>query len=199
MLATVGHARLQQAVHQALGQQRHHARVAVEGAVADDAAARSTGLIRMVEVEHGREGKVHAAGAQFAGEHIARRGGRVGGGERAAALPRFAVLHPQLAKGAHGRQLGEAVAAKALHAPAFVVHADQQVVTHRLDGTGQCQQLGAVLPVAGKQDHAAGQGVGQTAAVHGRQGGTGDVKNEGCVFCHGARGLIAIYLIAISA
>jgi len=141
----------------------------------------------MVEVEHGREGKVHAAGAQFAGEHIARRRGRVGGGERAAALPRFAVLHPQLAKGAHGRQLGEAVAAKALHAPAFVVHADQQVAAHRLDGGGEVEQLGTAFPVAGEQDDPADQRVRQAAAVAGGERRASHVNEEGSVFGHGSR------------
>ena len=66
------HAGLQQAVHQALGEHRDDARVAVEGAVADHAAA------AVVEVEHRREAEVDAAGAQLGAEHVAGGGGGLG-------------------------------------------------------------------------------------------------------------------------
>jgi hypothetical protein len=105
-----------------------------------------------------------------AAQHVARRRGRVGGAQRAAAghgLGALAVIHPHLAQRAHGRQVGEAIGAKTLHAAAFVVHADQQVIAHGLDAAGELQQLCAVFPVAGEQDHAAGQRVGQAAAVGG--------------------------------
>ena len=68
MLAAVRHAGEQQAVHQALREHRHDARVAMERAIADH-AARS-----MVEVEHRREAQVDAAGAQLGAEHEAARG-----------------------------------------------------------------------------------------------------------------------------
>ena len=103
-----------------LRQQRDDARVAVEGAVADHAAA------AVVEVEHRREAEVDAAGAQLGAEHVAGGGG--GSIARMAPVPRAAaVVHPHLAERAHRRQVREAVGAKALHAAAFVVDADQQV------------------------------------------------------------------------
>ncbi len=209
MLAAVGHARLQQAVHEALGQQRHHARVAVEGSVADDAASGRAGppqafrapvggsqrlrwrggLIRPVEVQHGREAEVHATGAQLGAQHVARRRGGVGGAQRATAghgLGTLAVIHPHVTQRPHGRQVGEAIGAKTLHAAAFMVHTDQQVIAHGLDAAGELQQLCAVFPIAGEQDHAAGQRVCQTAAIGGGQLCACHVEDEGCVFGHRA-------------
>jgi hypothetical protein len=92
MLAAVGHAGLQQAVHQALGQQRHHARVAVEGAVADH-ARRAHGRDRAPGVKL----KVHAAGAQLAAQHEAA--GVAALVAAIAPLPAGpACRHPQLAQ-----------------------------------------------------------------------------------------------------
>ena len=48
------------------------------------------------------------------------------------------------------RQVGQAIGAKPLHPAAFMVHAHQQVAAHGLDGAGQLQQLGAVMPIASK-------------------------------------------------
>ena len=165
MLAAVRHARTQQAVHHALGQQRHHPGVAVEGAVADHAAG------PVVQIEHGREAQVHAAGAQLGAQHIAHGRGRVRGRHR--------VAHPLLTQPAHGRQVREAVGAKALHAPTFMVHADQQVRPDRLGLSHQRGQLAPVNPMPGEQDHAAGQGVGQAPAVLPVQRGAGDVQHHG--------------------
>ena len=184
VLAAIGHARLQQAVHQTFGQQGDDARVAVEGAVANHAA------LAPIQIQHRRKAEVHAARAQLAGQHVARCRGRVGGAQRAAAGRGFgtlAVVHPHCAQRRHWRQMRKAVGAKALHAPAFVVHANEQVVTHSFDGAGQFQQLGAVVPVARKQDHAAGQRVRQAAAVGVAERGAGDVKNQGSVFGHGEK------------
>ena len=142
-------------------------RVAVEGAVADDAAG------AVVEVEHRREAEVDAAGAQFGAEHVAGGGGGVGGAQR--------VVHPQFAQGAHRRQVREAVGAEALHAAAFVVDADQHVGAHVLDGGGELGELAPVLPVAREQDQAAGERVLQAAAVGRRQRGAGDVEHDGGV------------------
>jgi hypothetical protein len=113
VLAAIAHAHLQHAVHRALGQQCHHARVAVKAAVADDAAA------AVVEIEHRRKAEVDARGAQLGGKHLARRRCGLGGAH--------GVAHPQLAQRTHRRQAREAVGAKPLHATAFMIDADQQI------------------------------------------------------------------------
>ena len=98
VLAAVVHARLQQALHQAAREHRDDARIAVEGAVADHAAA------AVVEVEHRREAEVDAAGAQLGGEHVAGRARRLERAHRAGAAAAAAVVHPHLAEHAHRRQ-----------------------------------------------------------------------------------------------
>jgi hypothetical protein len=50
----------------------------------------------------------------------------------AASVAVSGVLHPGFAQHPHRRQVGEAVGAEALHAAAFVVDADQQVVRSAL-------------------------------------------------------------------
>jgi hypothetical protein len=164
VLAAIAHAGQQHAVHDALGQQRHHARVAVKAAVADDAAG------AVVQVEHRGKAEVDAAGAQLAGQHEA-------GAARHLRRP-HRIAHPQLAQRAHGRQAGEAVAAKALHPSALVVDADEHIGPQRLDLAVERAHLRAVLPVAAEMDHAAHQRVGQAAAVDGRELGAGDVDDE---------------------
>ena len=179
------HARLQQAVHEALGQQRSYTRVAVEGAVANHPT------FAMVQVEHRGEAEIHAAGAQLGTQHITRSRSGIGGTQRAAAGAALAILHPHLAQGAHGGQVGEAVGAKALHAAAFVVHANQQVGPHGLDVAAQGGELGTVLPVATEQDDTAGERVGQAAAVSRSQRGAGHVQDDGGMegrCCHGMVG-----------
>jgi hypothetical protein len=99
--------------------------------------------------------------------------GGVGGGER--------VLHPQLAQHLHGRQVGEAVGAKALHAPAFMVHADQQVGPRLLDLRRQLGELAPVFKVARKQDQPAGERVLQALAVGLGERGAGHVEHHGGV------------------
>ncbi|VZR45944.1 Uncharacterised protein [Escherichia coli] len=76
----------------------------------------------------------------------------------------------------------EAVGAEALHAAAFVVHADQQVGAHGLDRGGEFQQLRAVLPVAREQDHAARERVRQPAAIGRGERRAGDVEDDGGMF-----------------
>ena len=173
VFAAIGHTRLQQAVHQAFGQQAGDARVAVEGAVTDDAAR------AMIEVEDGGEAEIYAAGTQLCAEHITRCRRCVGGAHGTAALHSFAVIHPHLAQRPHRRQVGEAVGAKTLHPAAFMVHTDQQVGPHGLDVAAQRGELGAVLPVAGEQDDPGGERVLQAAAVGGGQGGASDVEDQG--------------------
>ena len=172
VLAAVGHAGLQQALHQAARQRRGHPRVAVEGAVADDAAA------AVVQVEHRREAQVDAAGAQLGRQHPAGGAGHVAGGQRAVAFALGRVVHPALAEGAHRRQVGEAVAAEALHPAALVVDADHDVGPDRLDLGHQPGQLRAVLPVAAEQDQAAGERMRQAAAVVVVQRQAGDIEHD---------------------
>ena len=164
VLAAMRHAGLQQAVHQALGEHRDDAGIAVERAVADHAAGTE------IEIEHRREAEVDAAGAQLGGQHEAAGGGRVGGTQR--------VGHPLLAEHAHRRQVGETVGAKALHAAAFVVDADQQVWPQRLDLGGEFGELVTVQPVAREQDQPASERMPQTTPVVGVQRQAFDVENH---------------------
>ena len=57
MLAAIGHARLQQAMHQALSQQGNDARVTGKCAVANHTAGAK------VQIQHRGEAEVHATGA----------------------------------------------------------------------------------------------------------------------------------------
>ena len=189
MLAAMRHARLQQPVRQALRQHADHTRVARERTVANHAAG------TVVKIEHRGEGKVHPAGAQLGAKHVACRGGRAQGAQRATAfaLPgALAVVQPHLAKRRHGRQVGETIGLEALHAPALVVHADEQIVAHGLDLGREGQQLGTVLPVAREQDHAAHQRVRQARAVGRREAGAGNVDDQGGVLGHVFFALIEI-------
>ena len=171
MLAAVGHAALQQTVHQAFGQQADHARVAAKGAVANHTA------FAKIKVEHRREAEINAAGAQFGTQHITASGGGVGRGHL--------VVDPLRAQGAHRRQVRQAVGAKTLHPAAFMIDADQQVITQGLDLGAQLAELLAVFPVAGEQDDAAGQRVLEAAAIVLAEFETGDVDDEGGVLGHG--------------
>ena len=170
MLAAVGHAALQEAVHQAFGQQCGDAWVAVERAVANDTA------FAKIEVQHGGEAQVHTAGAQLGSQNVATRCGRI------ACL--HGIFHPQLAQGAHGRQVGETVGLEALDAATFVVDADQQVLAHALDVAAQRAELGPVLPIAGKQDDAADQRVFEALAVCFCEREACNVDDEGSVLGH---------------
>ncbi len=134
------------------------------------------GPIFVVEVQHRREAEVHAAGAQLGAQHIAAGGGGVGG--------RQLVLDPEFTQRPHGRQVGEAVRFEALHAAAFMVDANQQVIAHAFDVGAQAAQLLAVLPVAAKQNDAAGQRVLEAAAVGLAERQAGDVDDQGGVLGH---------------
>ena len=171
VLAAVGHAGAHQAEHQALGEHRHHPRIAVEGAVADHLAA------LVVEVDHRRVAQIDAAGAKLGAEHIAGRQARVDGAHR--------VLHPQLAELSHRREVGETVGAKALHPAALVVDGDQQIGPQRLHLGSHLGQLAPVLPVAGEEDQPAGERVLDAAAIVVVQAEAGDVEDDGSVRVHG--------------
>ena len=153
VLAAIGHAGLQQAVHQALGEQADDAGVAVESPVADHRAA------AVGQVQHRREAQIDAAGPQLSAQHIAGSGRGIGRSHR--------IGHPQIAQHRHRRQVGEAIAAKALHPAALMVDADQQVRPDRLDLGRQRSELGPVNPVAGEQHQATGQRMLQPAPVVG--------------------------------
>jgi len=158
----------------------------MESTVADHAAATP------VQVQHGREGKINAASPQLAGQHIARRCGCIGGRHGPAAWATLAVLHPQRAQGAHGWQLGKAIGAKALHAAALVVHADEQILTHGLDGAGELQQLCPITPVAREQHHTARQRVDQAPAVVCAECSARHVEDQGGVSGHASAPVILL-------
>ena len=80
--------------------------------------------------------------------------------------------------------MGEAVALKALHAPAFVVNADQHVRAQAFDLAAQVGELPAVFPVAAKQHNAAGERVLEPFAVGFGKSQTGNVDDEGGVLGH---------------
>ena len=61
--------------------------------------------------------------------------------------------------------MGKAIGFKALHAAAFVIHANQQVFANAFDRRAQAGELGTVLPIAGKQNDAACVWVFQAAAI----------------------------------
>ena len=70
MFAAIGHARLQQTMHEVLRQYRHDLGVAVKRPVANHAA------LAMVQIEHGGEAHVDTTGAQLSAKHKATSGGR---------------------------------------------------------------------------------------------------------------------------
>ena len=80
--------------------------------------------------------------------------------------------------------MGESVGAEALDAAAFVVDTDQQIGPHLLDLLAEFGELFAVFPVAGKQNHAPHQGVGQAALVGLGQAGAGHIDDERGVLGH---------------
>jgi hypothetical protein len=53
--------------------------------------------------------------------------------------------------------MGEAIVSKTLHSAAFVVDANQQIFSDRLDVCTQSRELRAALPIAPKQHEAARQ------------------------------------------
>ena len=181
VFAAIAHAAERQAVHEALRQQGHGAGVAAKGAVADD------GAVAVVQVEHGREAHVHAAGAQLGTQDITGGHGGVGGAQHRGAghLTAALGLGPQRAQGRHRWQVGEAVGAKTLDTATLVVNRDQQVLAHGLDVAAQGRELLTPLPVATKQDHAPHQGMGQTLAVGIGQAQASHIDDQRGVQVHG--------------
>ena len=99
------------------------------------------------------------------------------------------LLHPHLPQCAHGRHVGKAVGLEALHPPALVVYANQQVGAHALDAFAQRGELDATFPIARKQNQAAHQRVAQALAVNGVQRRACDVDDQGRVNSHGVVGV----------
>jgi len=179
MLAAIGHATLQQAVHQAFCQQAHHTRVTTKGAVANDTA------LAIVQVQHRGEAQVHTAGPQLGSQHVTTGCGRIRGVQRARVLFRAGRGHPHLSQRPHRRQVGKAIGLESLHAPAFVVDTNQQIGAHFLDVPAQGRELRAVLPIARKQNQAADQRVLEALAVNLGQARAGDIDDQGSVKGHG--------------
>ena len=70
MFAAIGHARLQQAMHQVLRQHRNDLGVAVKSAVANHTA------LAVVQIKNRGETQVHTTSSQFSAKHKAASGGR---------------------------------------------------------------------------------------------------------------------------
>ena len=164
MLAATGHASLHQAMHQAFGQQCHHPGVARKRPVANDAA------LAKAQIQHWCEAEIHTARPELRGQHVATGRCRSSGNHR--------VMHPLLTELLHGRQMGKAIRFKALNPPALMVHANEQVLPDFFDLTTQLGELGAILPVACKQNHAAHQRVLEAVAVGAGEGGASNVNNQ---------------------
>ena len=77
---------------------------------------------------------------------------RIGGVHLPGLLAGFGRGHPHVAQGAHGWQVGKPVDLETLHPSAFMIDTNQQVGAHLPDGAAQRGELGAVFPVAGKQN-----------------------------------------------
>ena len=116
------YAGLAQAMHQRLRQQRHHARIAREGTVADHAAA------TVVEVEHRREAEIDAAGAQLGRQHSRPPSWALQAASAAAPVSAPSPSSQSWPKARiGGRVCGAVAGTEALHAAALVIDADQQV------------------------------------------------------------------------
>ena len=172
VFAAVAHARLQQAVHQTLGEHRDDARIAMEGAIADHAAA------AVVEVEHRREAEVDAAGAQFAAKHVA--GGGAASSARIAPLagpPAPSCIHISPSTRIGGKWVKPSLRKRCTRPPSWSTQSSS-VGPHRLDLGGKLGELAAIPPVAGEEDHAAGERMGEPAAIVGVERQAGDVEDR---------------------
>ena len=170
VLAAGGHAGVLHAQHHRLSQLEHGARVAMEGAVADDAGG------PVVQVQHRRKTEIDAVRAQLAGQHI------TGFTRQMAGLLRMGI--PAFAECAHRRQAGETFA-KTLHPSAFVVDADQQRRGfERMDFRRQRIELCRAGVVARKQDDAADQRMAQSPPVVIGEFGSRNIAHQRAE-CHG--------------
>ena len=95
------------------------------------------GRSAVVDVEHGREGEVDAAGAKLGGKHeTGRLEARLG-----------VLVRRDLGHGGHIGEFG----AEALHAAALMVDADEDARTHGVDFVAQRPELFPVPVVAGER------------------------------------------------
>ena len=96
-------------------------------------------------------------GAELGGDDVADR--------RRGLFRRIAVAVPELAEQTHRRN-GRKALAEALHAPAFVVHANwQRRLALPLDIRGELRELLGIFVVAREQDHRARRRVTHAAAI----------------------------------
>ena len=145
VLAAGGHAAPAKPADERGGMRRHELGRRAEAARADH------GRAAVVDVEHGREGEVDAAGAKLGGKH-----------ETGRLEARFGVLaRRDLGHGGHFGEFG----AEALHAAALMVDADEDARTHGVDFIAQRPELFPVPVVAGEEDHHARHRMTQTLAL----------------------------------
>ena len=151
--------------HHVGGRQSPYAvRVPMERAVADDLAH------PVVQIDAGREAEVHAHGPQLACHEPTD-----GAGQRQGLA---AVLVEPTPQGSRGGQSGEMVP-EALHSAALMVDRHQQLRrAHGAELGGQRGNLRGVAVIAGEEEHAAHQRVGQNLAVLRAQFRPGDVDHE---------------------
>ena len=164
-----GHAGLVHAFDVGAGEGGHDLRIVGEGAVAD-------GEVAAAEVDHRREAEVHAGGADLAGHQPGVLAGQRQGGVGIVAVQRVEALQR--------RQRAVAVA-EALHAPAFLVDADELRARRGFaDGLRQLGHLRARGEVAGEQDHAgAGVVLQPVALLRGEfVAGYADLQHQSCSF-----------------
>ena len=163
MLADRSHAAATQAALERAGEVRHRVRIAVQGPIAYNGAS------SIIEIEHGDETEIDAAHGQLAGDARADPLGLVVGHRR--------VAIPALTELSHRRHRRETFA-KALHASALVIDADEQRrIAHRANRRGQRLELLRGGVVARKQDHAADQRIADALAVLGGKLEAGDVEH----------------------
>src|SRR5690606_889667 len=111
VLADARHAALLESMEEACGQLGHDRGCGMQGTIPDDAAH------AVVEVEHRRKRKTHAARRELGGNHDTRS---MRGGPGA-----VWITLPERANAAHRWHAGKALP-ETLHPPAFVVDADEK-------------------------------------------------------------------------
>jgi len=165
MLAHRRHAFGVQSVDKGSREMRRGVGVAMECAVADDAAG------AVIEIEHRRKREVHAMGAQLARDGRSDPTGLGGGGGD--------VAVPRLAQRAHRRNRRKPFA-EALHASALVVHTDQEPrFAQRANRRRQRAELRRRREIAREQDDAAGRWMREARAIGGREFQAFDAEHHG--------------------
>jgi hypothetical protein len=163
MLERGGHLRGVHAFDVGTGELRDDLRIGGERTIAD-------GAIAAAEVHDGREAQVHAAGA-----HFARHQPRVFLGEFDRAIGLASVELAELVE----RGQRAVPLAEALHAAAFLVHADQLRARRGFaDGLRELGDLRARSEVAREQDDARARGMLQPVALLRGEFLAGDADHE---------------------